>query len=187
MMSERRACRFVGLSRSSWRGMPKDSHKTAELKARIKAIAHQRRRFGYRRIHDLLRLQGIEVNHKCAYRLYIEQNLSVKRRQKVKRPITQRAELVVPDAPNQVWSIDFVMNSLANGRKLKCLTIADDKTHECVDIAVDHGISGLYVTRILEQVARFRGFPQAIRTDGGSDLPVGYLWAGCIPTGFNIC
>ena len=170
MMSERRACRLVGLSRSSWRELPKDSHKTAELKERIKAIAHQRRRFGYRRIHDLLRLQGVEVNHKRVYRLYTEQKLSVKRRRKVKRPISERAELLVPDAPNQVWSIDFVMDSLANGRKLKCLTIADDKTHECIDIAVDHGISGLYVTRILEQAARFRGFPRAIRTDGGPEF-----------------
>ena len=90
-MSERRACRLVGLSRSSWREVPKDSHKTTELKERIKAIAHQRRRFGYRRIHDLLRMQGIEVNHKRIYRLYTEQKLSVKRRKKVKRPITERA------------------------------------------------------------------------------------------------
>jgi putative transposase len=170
MMSERRACRLVGLSRSSWREAPKDSRKTAELKERIKAIAHQRRRFGYRRIHDLLRMEGVEVNHKRVYRLYTEQKLSVKRRKKVKRPITERAELLVPDMPNEVWSIDFVMDSLANGRKLKCLTIADDKTHECVDIAVDHGISGLYVTRVLEQAARFRGFPQAIRTDGGPEF-----------------
>ena len=166
-MSERRACRLVGLSRSSWRDTPQDSHKTTELRERIKLIAHQRRRFGYRRIYDLLRFQGVEVNHKRVYRLYTEQKLSVKRRKKAKRPITERAELLIPDAPNQVWSIDFVMDSLANGRKLKCLTIADDKTHECIDIAVDHGISGLYVTRILEQAARFRGFPQAIRTDGG--------------------
>ena len=66
--------------------------------------------------------------------------------------------------------MDFVMDSLANGRRLKCLTIADDLTHECIDIAVDHGISGEYVTRILEQVARFRGYPQAIRTDGGPEF-----------------
>ena len=72
--------------------------------------------------------------------------------------------------PNQVGSIDFMTDSLANGRKLKCLTIADDKTHECVDIAVDHGISGMYVTRILEQADIFRGFPRAIRTDGGPEF-----------------
>jgi len=145
-MSERRACRLIGLSRSSWRETPQDSHQTAELGQRIMAIAHQRRRFGYRRIHDLLRFQGVEVNHKRIYRLYTEQKLSVKRRKKAKRPITERAELMVPEAPNQVWRIHFVMDSLVIGRKLKCLTIADDKTHECVDITVDHGVGGLYVT-----------------------------------------
>ena len=186
MMSERRACRLVGLYRSSWRESPTDSHKTNELRERIKAIAHQRRRFVCRRIHDLLRLQGVEVNHKRVYRLYTELKLSVKRRKKVKRPITERAGLLVPDAPNQVWSIDFVMDSLANGRKLKCLTIADDKTHECVDIAVDHGISGLYVTRILEQAARFKGFRKRLEQTVDQSLPVGYLWAGCILTGLNI-
>jgi putative transposase len=98
------------------------------------------------------------------------QNLAVKRRKKVKRPISERAELLVPDVPNDIWSIDFVMDSLANGRKLKCLTIADDLTHECIDIAVDHGIGGHYVARILDQAARFRGYPRAIRTDGGPEF-----------------
>jgi len=169
-MSERKACRLVGLSRSSWRNPPQDDEATAALRQRIKQLAHERKRFGYRRIHDMLKFEGVVVNHKRVYRLYTEQKLTVRRRKKAKRPITERAELLVPDVPNQVWSIDFVMDSLANGRKLKCLTIADDKTHECVDIAVDHGISGLYVTRVLEQAAIFRGFPQAIRTDGGPEF-----------------
>jgi putative transposase len=118
----------------------------------------------------MLRLEGIQVNHKRTYRLYTKQKLAVKRRKKAKRPISERAVLFVPDNANEVWSIDFVMDSLANGRKLKCLTVADNKTHECVDIAVDHGIIGLYVTRILEQAAVFRGFPSAIRTDGGPEF-----------------
>lgn len=170
MLSERKACRLVGLTRSSWRKKPKDDLSTIDLKARIKALAHERKRFGYRRIHDMLRFEGIQVNHKRVYRLYTEQKLAVKRRKKAKRPISERVALFEPESANQVWSIDFVMDSLANGRKLKCLTVADDKTHECVDIAVDHGISGLYVTRILEQAAVFRGFPQAIRTDGGPEF-----------------
>lgn len=82
----------------------------------------------------------------------------------------ERAKVFIPETPNHVWSMDFVMDSLANGRKLKCLTVADDLTHECIDIAVDHGMGGLYVVRILEQAARFRGYPQAIRTDGGPEL-----------------
>jgi putative transposase len=141
----------------------------ADLRELIKSLALQRRRFGYRRIHDLLKSR-YPSNHKRVYRLYSEQKLAVKRRKKVKRPMSERAELLVPDAPNQVWSIDFVMDSLANGRKLKCLMVADDLTHECVDIAVDHGISGHYVTNILDRAAKFRGYPRAIRTDGGPEF-----------------
>jgi putative transposase len=85
MMSERRACRLVGLSRTSWREPPIEAIQNAELREQIKVIALQRRRFGYRRIHDMLKFQGVEVNHKRVYRLYSEQKLAVKRRKKTDR------------------------------------------------------------------------------------------------------
>ena len=88
----------------------------------------------------------------------------------MKRHISERAKLLVPETPNQVWSIDFVMDSLANGKKLKYLTVADNLTHERVDIAVDNGISGQYVATILKRAAKFKGYPQAIRTDGGPEF-----------------
>ena len=72
--------------------------------------------------------------------------------------------------PNDVWSMDCVSESLSNGRRIKCLTIADDFSHECVDIAVDFGISGQYVTRLLDQAAIFRGCPVAVRTDNGPEF-----------------
>jgi putative transposase len=73
-------------------------------------------------------------------------------------------------AVNQVWSMDFVSDSLANGRRIKCLTVADDFSHECVQIGIDFGISGEYVTRLLDEAARFRGYPQAVRTDNGPEF-----------------
>jgi putative transposase len=169
-LSERRACRLVGLSRTSWREVPSPDVQTLALSERIVELAHQRRRFGYRRIHDLLRAEGRQVNHKRVWRLYSEAKLAVRRRKKVKRPISERATLSQASCPNEVWSMDFVMDSLANARRLKCLTVADDFTHESVDITVDHGISGGYVVRVLEQAARFRGYPKAIRTDGGPEF-----------------
>jgi putative transposase len=169
-LSERRACRLVGLSRTSWRDAPLPDAQTQELSARIVELAHQRRRFGYRRIHDLLRAEGRHVNHKRVWRLYSEAKLAVRRRKKIKRPLSERTTLVQASCPNEVWSMDFVMDSLANARRLKCLTVADDFTHESVDITVDHGISGGYVVRVLEQAARFRGYPRAIRTDGGPEF-----------------
>ena len=82
------------------------------------------------------------MNHKKVYRLYREAKLAVRRRKKAQRPPAERQPLHAARALNAVWSMDFVSDALANGRHLKCLTIADDFSHECIDIAVDHGISG---------------------------------------------
>jgi putative transposase len=169
-LSERRACRLVGLSRDSYRHPPVVDDATRELAGRIVEIAHVRRRFGYRRIHDLLRLEFPVVNHKRVYRVYSVANLAVRKRKKARRPPQERVPLQLATTVNAVWSMDFVSDSLANGRRLKCLTVADDFSHECVDITVDHGISGEYVTRLLDRAAVFRGYPAAVRTDNGPEF-----------------
>ena len=169
-LSERRACRLVGLSRDSYRHPPQPSAQEEALRLEIVAVAHQRRRFGYRRVHDMVRRQFPGVNHKRVYRLYRAANLAVKKRRKVRRPPSERQPLGVAKRVNEVWSMDFVSDSLANGRRLKCLTVTDDFSHEAVDIAVDFGISGQYVTRLLDQAARFRGYPGAVRTDNGPEF-----------------
>ena len=169
-LSERRACRLAGLSRDAFRHEPIPAPATQALSARLVELAQARRRFGYRRLHDLLDQEFPNVNHKKIYRLYQGAKLAVRRRKKVKFPAGLRQKLVPAHAPNEVLSMDFVSDSLANGRRLKCLTIADDFTHECVDIAVDHGISGAYVVRVLDQIARFRGYPRAARTDNGPEF-----------------
>jgi len=84
--------------------------------------------------------------------------------------LNERVPLQLAQTVNEVWSMDFVSDSLSNGRRIKCLTIADDFSHECVDIAVDYGISGQYVTRLLDQAAIFRGCPLAVRTDNGPEF-----------------
>ena len=169
-ISERRACRLAGLSRDAFRHPPAPTEATVKLSAQIIELAQHRRRFGYRRLHDLLRPEYPDVNHKRIYRLYSEAGLAVRRRKKVRRPPSERQRLVAASAPNAVWSMDFVMDSLARGHRLKCLTVADDFTHESVEIAVDHGMSGRYVTRMLDQAARFRGYPRAVRTDNGPEF-----------------
>ena len=169
-ISERRACRLVGLSRTTLRRVVEEEPQTLALKARIVDLAHARRRFGYRRIHDLLRREGINVNHKRVYRLYREAALSVRKRRRRKLVMVDRQALPVPSAPNEVWSIDFVMDALPNDRRIKCLTIVDDFTRECLDIVVDHGISGGYVARVLDAIGQFRGLPRAIRTDQGPEF-----------------
>jgi putative transposase len=169
-LSERRACRLVGLSRDSYRNPPVMDSETTALSSAIVQIAHVRRRFGYRRIHDMLRQEFPDVNHKRVYRLYSVAKLAVRKRKKVRRPASERMPLRVACSVNEVWSMDFVSDSLVNGRRIKCLTVADDFSHECVDIATDFGIGGQYVTRLLDQAALFRGYPAAVRTDNGPEF-----------------
>ena len=141
-----------------------------QLSGKIIEIAQVRRRFGYRRIHDMLRPEYPGVNHKRVYRLYSQADLTVRKRKKAKRPISERIPLQIAKSINEVWSMDFVSDSLANGRRIKCLTVADDFSHECVDITADCGISGQYVTRLLDGAAIFRGYPQVVRTDNGPEF-----------------
>ncbi len=169
-ISERRACALVGIYRSTLRYERQRSEETKALSARIVELAQERRRFGYRRIHALLRREGQGVNHKRVYRLYSEANLAVKRRKKRKGIMVPREPLELPTRRNEVWSMDFVMDALAGGRRIKILTVVDDCTKESIDLVADFGISGQYVTRILDQAARFRGYPKAIRTDQGPEF-----------------
>jgi putative transposase len=169
-LSERHACGLVGLSRGSYRHPPVPDETTVALKTAIIDITQARRNFGYRRIHDLLRPDFPNVNHKRVYRLYGVAKLAVKKRKKAKQLTTERAPLQLASAVNEVWSIDFVSDSLANGRRIKCLTVADDFSHECIDIATDFGISGQYVTRLLDQAAIFRGYSGAVCTDNGPEF-----------------
>ena len=169
-LSERRACRLVGLSRDSYRHPPQHDAQTCALIERMIEIAQTRRRFGYRRIHDLLRPEFPDLNHKRLYRYYCQAGLAVRRRKKTKRPVHERVPLQLATSINEVWSMDFVSDSLSGGRRLKYLTVADDFTHESVDIVVDYGISGQYVTRVLDRAALFRGYPKAVRTDNGPEF-----------------
>lgn len=169
-LSERRACRLVGLSRDAFRHPPVAGELNQELASQITEVAHLRRRFGYRRIHDVLRPAYPGVNHKRIYRLYAEAGLAVRKRRKAKRPSNERQPLLPATTINEVWSMDFVSDSLTNGRRLKLLTVTDDFSRESVDITVDYGISGEYVTRLLDRAALFRGYPHAVRTDNGPEF-----------------
>ncbi|MDX6029013.1 IS3 family transposase [Vibrio natriegens NBRC 15636 = ATCC 14048 = DSM 759] len=169
-LSERRACLLVGIQRASLRYQPQANREDDKLQARIKELALERRRFGYRRIHRLLKREGFDVNHKRVYRLYCELGLTVSKRRRRKSQCVEREPLLLPSVPNHTWSMDFVMDALSNGRRIKCLTIVDDYTKECLDIPVATGISGDEVVITLESIAAFRGYPEAIRTDQGPEF-----------------
>ena len=169
-LSQRRACRLTGLSLSTCRYEAHRPAADAHLSGRITELALERRRFGYRRIWQLLRREGLHVNHKRVYRLYHLSGLGVKRRRRRKGLATERLPLLRPAAPNLTWSMDFVMDALSTGRRIKCLTCVDDFTKECLTVTVAFGISGVQVTRILDSIALFRGYPATIRTDQGPEF-----------------
>jgi putative transposase len=169
-ISIRRACRLAELSRTVLSHQPKRDPENEAIQARMVELAHERRRFGYRRIHVLLRREGVHANHKRIERLYQLAGLAVRKRRRRKYIALERQPLLLPGGPNEVWSMDFVMDRLEDGRKLKALTIVDDFTKESVDIALDHGMGGRYVVRVLEGIVRFRGKPGAIRTDQGPEF-----------------
>lgn len=161
---------MLALSRTVMHYGPRAAPRNEQLRARIAQLAAERRRFGYRRIHALLRREGVSVNVKRVHRLYCQESLQVPKRRRRKGVAVERRPLLVPQGPNQCWSIDFVSDKLDYGRRLKCLTIVDDFTKEAIDIVVDHGISGQYVACALDRAARFRSLPITIRTDQGPEF-----------------
>ena len=169
-LSQRRACRLTDLSLSTCRYDAQRPAADAHLFGRITELALERRRFGYRRIWQLLRCEGFHVNHKRVYRLYHLSGLGVKHRRRRKGLATERLPLLRPAAPNLTWSMDFAMDTLATGPRIKCLTYVDDFTKECLTITIAIGISGVQVTRILDSIALFRGYPATIRTDQGPEF-----------------
>ncbi|MGO6840949.1 IS3-like element ISRle4 family transposase [Rhizobium ruizarguesonis] len=167
-MSERRACKAIGFCRMTVRyETRRDDH---ELRERMKALAHERRRFGYRRIHVLLRREGHLVNHKRLFRLYREEKLTVRKRGGRKRAIGTRAPMLVPMAANDRWSLDFVSDQFTDGRRLRILTVVDDCTRECLALVSDTSLSGLRVARELDRIIEERGKPRMIVSDNGSEF-----------------
>ena len=115
-------------------------------------LAHERRRFGYRRLHILLRREGFTVNHKRLFRLYREERLMVRRRSGRKRALGTRAPMLVPQWPNDRWSLDFVSDQFIDGRRLRILVVVDDCTRECLALVPDTSISGTRVARELDRL-----------------------------------
>lgn len=168
-LTERQARRVVRMSASSFRYRPAPDHNVT-LRERIRHLAHRHRRYGAGMIYLKLRQEGMVVNHKRVDRLYIEEKLQLKRRKRKKVPITDRQPLRRPEAPNEVWSMDFIFDRSADTRVIKILAIVDDATHEPVCLRPERAISGVMVTRLLDELALTRGLPKVIRTDNGKEF-----------------
>ena len=164
-----RACGLVGISRSLYRYRSRRPDSTP-LRARIEEIAAVKRRYGYRRVYLRLRREGWEVNRKRVYRLYRDAGLAVRRRKRKRIGPFERKPLPKPMAANVSWSMDFVADGLIGGRRLRCLTIVDDCTRECLAIEVDTSNTGLRVQAVLDRIADTRGLPKSITVDNDPEF-----------------
>jgi len=167
--SQRRACGLVGVAPKVFRHRTRRPDDGA-LRARLKALAAERRRFGYRRLHLMLKREGVSVNHKKLFRLYREERLVVRKRGGRKRALGTRTPMVIPQGPNQRWSLDFVSDSLSDGRRFRVLAIVDDFTRECLVLVADTSLSGSRVARELDAVIARRGKPLLVVSDNGTEL-----------------
>jgi putative transposase len=167
-ITERCACRFTGFARSSQRYVTQRPPRT-ELRERLQTLAILRPRWGYRRLHILLRREGHQVNHKLTRRLYREEGLAVRRRKR-KRVAVARVAKPIVTGRNERWSMDFVRDTLGDGRVFRALTVVDDFTRECPVIEVDTSLTGERVTRVLDRLALTRGLPECIVCDNGPEF-----------------
>jgi len=169
-ISQRRACRVLVFQRSTclYRSV-KDEQ--AALRMRIKEIAATRVRYGYLRIHVLLRREGWKINHKRVYRIYREKGLNLRAKRPRKRvaaaPRIGRAEIT---GLNECWAMDFVTDTLYDGRRFRALTIVDNFSRECLGIKADQSIRGQHVVELLERICFYRGTPGTIRVDNGPEF-----------------
>jgi putative transposase len=167
--SQRRACRLVGAARSvvRYRGRQRDD---AALRCRLGELAAERPRFGYRRLHVLLRREGIVVNHKRVERLYRAEGLAVRRRKRKSPARVLRGRPPAPARANEQWALDFVEDSLASGRKIRLLSVIDVFTREALALEVDTSLPGRAVVRVLARLGAQRPLPAQLVLDNGPEL-----------------
>ena len=168
-LSERRACRYTGFSRATVRYRSLRSPERV-LRERLRELATERPRWGYRRLHVLLRREGHRINHKRVYRLYREEGLAVRRRRRRKRVSVKRQPLSVVQAPNRRWSLDFLTDTLVSGRRFRCLTVVDEFTRESLAVEAGFSIPSRQVIEVLEGLVRERGQPETLLTDNGPEF-----------------
>lgn len=166
-LSERQACRFTGFARSSQRYAPQRDD--AVLRARLETLAELKPRWGYRRLHWLLTREGWQVNRKRVQRVYRLAGLIVRRRRR-KRVSVARVPRPLPNVPNARWSMDFMQDTLGDGRVIRLFTVVDDFTRACVLIAVDYALPALRITRELDAVAQTVELPAALVCDNGAEF-----------------
>lgn len=177
-LSQRRVCRLTGWNRSSLQYQSQEGD-DSPLRERLRHWAALKPRWGSPILHDVLKAEGMVINHKRTERLYREEGLSLRRKLRRKLPAIARVPLPKPSAPNERWSMDFIHDQLADGRRFRCFTLVDDFTRQCLALHADTSIGGSAVVSLLQQLSLTRGLPKTITTDNGPEFTSKaiHLWA----------
>lgn len=168
-ISERRACRIVGLSRTVKRYKPKRVA-DSKIAVQLRQLADAHPRWGFKKLHDALRNRGYGWNHKRVHRVYraLKLHLRVKRGKRLPKRTPQPLEQT--GKPNECWSLDFMSDALLNGRRFRTFNVIDDFNREALAIEADTSLPALRITRVLDLVAAERGYPQRVRVDNGPEF-----------------
>lgn len=175
-LSQRTACALVGIARSTLSYRLRRPVRDEELRIKLREYAKQHPRWGYRLMTALLRRGGLRVNAKRVWRLWKLEGLEQPRRRRKRRVRRERPEALHKGEPNQVWALDFMHDRCANGAAVRCLTIVDEGTRECLAIVVRASIRAPVVIQTLQQLIEERGRPRALRADNGPEFT---SWAMC--------
>lgn len=177
-LSKRHACHIVNLNRSTSQYKPK-SKNDERLRNRMKELSSKHKRYGSPRLHVLLKREGLVINHKRTERIYREEGLSLRRRTRKKRISFIRVQMPPASRPDEVWSMDFLSDACAHGRRFRILTILDDFSRVSPGILVDTSIPAKKVTIFIDQISLFHGYPERIRVDNGPEFTsaVFHQWA----------
>lgn len=169
-MSERRACRLIGAHRRTMRYQRRIGDDERRLRERLRALASERPRWGYRRLHVLLKRELGVINHKRVQRLYRLEGLAIRRRPRKRVAREQRGKAVAVWRPGEAWAVDFMQDMLADGRRFRTLNVLDTVTRECLAIEVDTSLPGRRVVQVLEQLVAWHGAPKQITLDNGPEF-----------------
>jgi putative transposase len=177
-LSQRRACGLIGITRRAYR-FKAGKDRNQELRQRLRELAEEKRRWGCPLLYQLLRREGFKVNHKRVERLYREEGLSLSRRRRRKHLSHVRVASEPPDGANQTWAVDFVHDTLANGRWFRVLTIIDQWSRESPALEADFSLTGERVAMVFSRLSETRGLPAVIQSDNGSEFISRHLdqWA----------
>lgn len=180
--SERHVCELLFIPRSTYRY--RSCRDDSVLREQLIALAREKPRFGYRRLHILLRRDGQRCNHKRVGRVYREAGLCVKRirRRRLTRTFSQREPLT---EPNQEWAIDFASDTTAGGQRFRVFSVVDAFTRECLALETDTSMPSRRVTRVLQKVIEQRGRPEVLRSDNGSEITSRHYLAWCVERGIG--